>query len=225
MVHARRIPWLAIGFVLVLNLSGPAIGSPDREQDKDEIRTCRDENGDITFQDDPCPELPKRKPLPPPEPEAPKKKSRSAAAPKQPDDADPFESRAGNRSWTIAPAPSEPPVRNFGKQTFPTRHDAADTPANPSFASPAETWRTFLAAVESGDGAAVAVCLTPTAIESLGSAVEVDALRRMLETFERIDNDGDLGPFWSIHGTRKNGPPKWIFIEEIAVGVWKISWI
>lgn len=112
--------------------------------------------------------------------------------------------------------------------SFPTRLDPAGSIKSPSFVSPEQTWRSFLAAIEAGDRGAAAACLTPTALENLGSDLEtfpVDEMRRMVGTFTRIESDGDLGPFWSIHGVREGERPKWLFFEETVGGEWKIAGI
>lgn len=93
-------------------------------------------------------------------------------------------------------------------------------------ASPEKTWRTFVAAIESGDGAAAAACLTSSALAGLGADVEplrLDELRATVGAFTRIQVDGEIGPFWSIHARRPHRPPKWIFFERTARGEWKIA--
>jgi hypothetical protein len=44
-----------------------------------------------------------------------------------------------------------------------------------------------------------------------------------VKTFSRIEVDGEVGPFWSIHGLRPGKPPKWIFLEWTERGGWKIA--
>jgi len=236
-----RIPTLVLAWVLVL--VGPcAAGAGDSGADDDEIFTCRDENGDVTFQDDPCPEPEKTKADPgaaapagikSPAPAPPK---RAPSVPKPKPAIPESEPRAvtvstATTSWTVVPpAENSHPVRTrrLGAQSFPTRLDPAGPVKGPSFASPEQTWRSFLAAIEAGDRGAAAACLTPTALENLGSDLEsfpVDEMRRMVGTFTRIENDGDLGLFWSIHGVREGERPKWLFFEEITGGQWKISGI
>ena len=226
MNHLQHILLLAVALSVVH--SAPAVAVAD----DNEIYTCRDADGNITFQDDPCPKLPEKvaEPVapapPPPEPVIvkpktvkPKPKRRTVTL------------STATTSWTIVPPDDNPPpvrTRRLGKQTFPARLDPAGPIKSPSFVSPEQTWRTFLAAIETGDRAAAVSCLTPTALENLESDLEtfpLDEMRRMVATFTRIENDGDLGPFWSIHGVRDRDQPKWIFFEEVAVGEWKISGI
>jgi len=47
----------------------------------------------------------------------------------------------------------------------------------------------------------------------------------MLNTFTRIDDGGDIGPFWTIQGVREKQRPKWILFEETPTGEWKIAGI
>jgi len=228
MNHVKRIPLaIALGTMLVLG-SGLAMS------DDDEIYTCRDENGVPSFQNDPCPELPvktiaisepaavqaSRKAAPKAKSTA--RKRTSAPVVKSPKPKAPQSQRAV-ASWSRVPSAEHPPpisTRNLGKQTFSTRLNTA--PATPSFVSPEQTWRAFLAAVEIGDPGRAAACLTPAARETLGP---LDDLRRMLNTFTRIDDGGDVGPFWTIRGVREKQQPKWILFEETPTGEWKIAGI
>jgi len=101
-------------------------------------------------------------------------------------------------------------------------------PTGPSFSSPETTWRTFIAAIEGGDRTVAGACLTPAALERIGpdaESIPLEDLRSMLSMFTRIENGGDLGPFWSIYGIRSNRRPKWIFFEQTANGEWKIAGI
>ena len=119
-------------------------------------------------------------------------------------------------------------ARNLRKQSFPTSLAGAPRPARSSFLSPEQTWRTFLAAIESGDRTAAAACLTPAALETLGPGPEsfpLEEVRVLVGTFVRIENEGDLGPFWSIYGVRVKQRPKWILFEKTDTGEWKIAGI
>jgi hypothetical protein len=227
MNHARRI--IVLAAISVFTVAGFAVA------DDDEIYTCRDVDGNITFQDDPCPEIPETVALPvasapPPKPEPPIRRPKPATPKPEPKPRTLTLSTA-TTSWTIVPPDQNPPplrARSLGKQTFPTRLDPAGPIKSPSFVSPEQTWLTFLAAIETGDRAAAVSCLTPTALEHLGSDLEIfplEQMRRMVHAFTSIENDGDLGPYWSIHGVRERRHPKWIFFEETTVGEWKISGI
>jgi len=228
MNHVKRIR-LAIAFGTMV-----VLGSGLAMSDDDEIYTCRDENGVPSFQNDPCPELsektiaisepaavqvsrttaPKAKPAARKRASAPVVKSPTTKVP---------QSQRRVATWSrVPPAENPPPIstRNLGKQTFSIRLDTA--PATPSFVSPEQTWRAFLAAVEIGDPGRAAACLTPAARETLGP---LDDLRRMLNTFRRIDDGGNVGPFWTIRGVREKQRPKWILFEETPTGEWKIAGI
>jgi hypothetical protein len=139
--------------------------------------------------------------------------------------------RSTQSTWIrVPPAQDAPsvPRRGLGKQTFPTKLGGASQPAKPSFVSPERTWRTFLAAIEGGDRTGAVACLTPGALETLDTDAEsfpLEQLRAMVGTFTRIENEGDLGPFWSIYGVRVKQRPKWIFFEQTETGEWKIAGI
>ncbi len=127
----------------------------------------------------------------------------------------------------MQPLPARPTAtrRNLARQTFPTRPDGT-TLDYPSFATPEQTWRTFLAATESNDHRAAAACLTPKALAGLApapTALPLDDLQEMLGTFTRIENEGEVGPFWAIQGVRPDRRPKWILFEETKAGEWKIA--
>jgi len=209
MNRAQPIVVLALGCAL-------AFGTGHAAPEDDEIYVCRDENGNIVIQDDPCPEPPEKKAAP----------SAPVPAPKS--------TVPSNVRRTVTPSKrvprTSPPVkrRKIGKQTFPTSLSGAAQPASPRFVSPEQTWRTFLGAIESGDRAGAVACLTPAARERLGPDAEsfpLDELRKTLGTFMYIEDEGDLGPFWSIYGVRAGQRPKWIFFEEIDDGQWKIAGI
>ena len=229
MNHAQRIVVLAVISVFaVVGFAGA---------DDNEIYTCRDADGNITFQDDPCPDVPETvavpvAPAPSPKPELATRKPKPATPkPKPKPKPRTLTLSTATTSWTIVPPNQHPPpvrARSLGKQTFPTRLDPAGPIKSPSFVSPEQTWLTFLSAIETGDRAAAVSCLTPTAFEHLGSDLELfplEEMRRMVHAFTSIENDGDLGPYWSIHGVRQHRHPKWIFFEETTIGEWKISGI
>jgi len=209
---------------LVIVLCGTASGGIVTAEDENEIHTCIDEQGAVVFQNDPCPE-----PVEPPPPVPPVAVTPSVPhALEQPRITGTIELRAGDTSWTIPAGKPLGGPRVFRKQTFPTRLIAVPSPVEPNFASPADTWHTFLAAVEEGDRAGAASCFTAAAAAEMGGSVEqfpVEALRGLLRSFDRIENDGDLGPYWSIYGIRDGGRPRWIFFEETTAGEWKISGI
>jgi len=188
------------------------------------IHVCHDEKGDEVYQTDPCSELVPEKPTPsaPAPRAAPQRAPKRAPAPPAP--------RAAT-SWTLVPrSPGTTPEHRsaLGKQSFPTRLGDAARAAPPSFVSPESTWRTFLAALETGDRVAAAACLTPAALKGVATdaaSFPLDAVRRTVGSFVRIENEGDLGVFWSAYGVRKGNRPKWILFERTAGGKWKIAGI
>ena len=120
------------------------------------------------------------------------------------------------------------PKPTFARQVFPIHLDSVSRTKAPNFDSPAQTWRTFLAGIEGGDRDAVVDCLTRSALDRLALDAEpipVAKLQEMVGSFLRIEDEGHLGPFWSIYGVRANRRPKWIFFEKTDRGEWKISGI
>jgi hypothetical protein len=226
----RRTPrfplLLALGTLLVL-------ASNSAWADDNEIYTCRDENGVPSFQNDPCPvpagtvttaiestpvRVSRRQAVQKP----PRSKQTSAPAERRPTTTLAVAHRRVGTWMVVARAENMPAIgtRNLGSQSFPTRIGRAPAPS--SFASPEQTWLAFLAAVESDDRALATACLIPSARETLGS---LDRVRRLLNTFTRIDDVGDVGPYWSIQGVRDKQRPKWILFEETPAGEWKIAGI
>jgi hypothetical protein len=200
----------AFGLLLTLGV----LASPTEEP---KIHECRDANGNVVYQDDPCPETPRRKvaaPVPSKPPAATADPHAPAAVPSSP---------AAGRAvrpweWTVIE-----PARG-GRPPIAAR--SAIQPPTGRFASPEQTWRAFVAAIGSGDRTAAAACLTSSALARLGADAEtfpIEKLRETVNTFTRIEIDGEVGPFWSIHASRPNMPPRWIFFERNGRGEWKIA--
>jgi hypothetical protein len=171
----------------------------------------------------------KRRIAPVPPREQPPAPSRSRQA--KPTPSNPTQPPLRRGTWVKVPplqgAPSSP-GRSLGKQSFPTSLAGVALPVSPSFRSPEQTWRTFLVAIENGDRTSAVACLTPTALESLGTDADsffLEDVRTLVGTFVRIEDEGDLGPFWSIYGVRVKQRPKWILFERIETGEWKIAGI
>jgi hypothetical protein len=209
--------------LLIVLGSGLALGSSGSGAD-DEIHKCEDENGIVVYQDTPCPERPPEKPVapsvtPPPRPEP------QPAATEQPADIP--------AKQAPPPAPPRPPQKRRPIERTvdprpPKPHDDASGPADARFASPERTWRSFLTAIQSGDRAAAAACFTPEALTKLGPpsrSFPLEELRETVSTFTGVEIEGDLGPFWSIRGLRRDQRPKWIFLEKTARGEWRIAGI
>jgi hypothetical protein len=212
---------LFIGLIWVV-----AIPSPIDASDEELIYSCDDGDGTIVIQTDPCPEPRAKVPAPPPPEKKPAVAQPARAKPKPVPTV-----RTATTRWTLVP-PSESlaprPVRRLGKQRFQVSLSGETASATPSFVTPARTWQTFLFAIEQGDRAAAVTCLTPSALDALlpgAGSFPLDELRTMVAGFSRIENVGDLGPYWSIYGVRRRQRPKWIFFEETKPGEWKISGI
>jgi hypothetical protein len=220
MKDVPRILLLALGSVLAF---GPGLGATE----EDEIHACPDGNGNVVFQTEPCRKIPEKEV--PPSPPAPAPTKTPAPAPTKPP-ALPSVRRMRTSWQKVRPAQGALPAprSKIGEQTFPTSLVDSDQPAGPSFVSPEQTWRTFLAAIEIGDRTGAVACLTPQALEKLGPDAEslpLEELRKMVSGFTRIENEGDLGPYWSIHGVGASQRPKWILFEETDAGEWKIAGI
>jgi len=233
MIHAPKLTLFALVSFLA---AGHGLAAPE----KDKVYFCQNADGSIVLQTDPCPEPIDTEEVP--EPPAPRRPAERLPSPPSPSPPPPRTSvqveatapppvRRSTSGWILVPRSSSTrtiPGSTLGKQSFPTRLGPGSTPSDPSFASPELTWRTFVAAIETGDRIAAGSCLTPAALERLGSdvgSIPLGDLRSMLETFTRIESGGDLGPFWSILGVRSNQRPKWIFFEQVAPGEWKIAGI
>jgi len=228
MKHLSPILLLALGTVLAF---GPGLAATE----EDKIHACPDENGNVVFQTEPCRKIPENK-VPPSEPvptpkkaPAPPRTEPPVPTPTKPPALPPV--RQTRTSWQkVRPAQGAPPIPRpkFGEQTFPTSLAGSAPAAGPSFVSPEQTWRTFLAAIETGDRTGAIACLTPEAFEKLGPDAEslpLEELRQMVSSFTRIESEGDLGPYWSIYGVGASQRPKWILFEETDAGEWKIAGI
>jgi len=230
--------------ILLLSLGAClAVCTATTAEDEDRVHLCHDESGNVVLQQEPCPELPDDEvepatlatPLPrvaapqPPSAQVPALPAPGVAVPVQP--RPPAKLDPARARWFLvpkAPKARRDPPRRIGKQTFPTHLRETAPPGGPSFATPESTWRTFLAAVEGGDRAGAAACFTARALAILGPEAEsfpLESVRKTVGTFERIENGGDAGPFWSAYGVREGERRQWILFEETATGVWKIAGI
>src|SRR5262245_5497980 len=170
----RRATWpvlLALGSALFL---GPvtSISRAEEEakpeatpevQEPEQIHECKDASGNVIFQHDPCPKkrrasAPKDadEPAPPPKPEKKKPVMRSL---KQPE------------ASVSRPLPATEPTVQYRRPIVlpklepppPVRRRDPSSPVDPRYSSPERTWKTFLAALHSGDRRAAADCLTSDA--------------------------------------------------------------
>jgi len=194
----------------------------------DAVRVCRNGNGEVVLQQEPCPEARSAapadaEPLP-----------RAAATPSQPPTAHrapvaepPLPAvRTKPGAWTLVPRIPDSrraARRELGPQSFPTRLERI---APPSFVTPETTWRSFLSAIEGGDLDAARACFADAALERLdsdGAPATLEGLRATLRLFERIENGGDAGPFWVAYGVRQGQRRRWILFEQTESGDWRIA--
>jgi hypothetical protein len=167
------------------------------------IHECRDADGNVVYQGEPCPKPP---PVAPIAPGAPAK-----AKPKTP---------AKPKTQTIPAMPSKP-TRPKPPMTRPI---PKVEPAG--WDTPERALQTFVAAVQAGDRSLVLSCLTSSALTDLGpdaDALSMDTLRATVGTFTGFAPEGDVGPFFSIRASRAGTRPKWIFLERTGSGGWKIG--
>jgi len=210
-----RILLIALG-TGVASCAGVAASEDDR------VHLCEDEKGNVVLQQGPCAA---------PAPDAAVPKPAPIAVASRPESKPPPVVLQLKTRWIVVPpAPQKRSglPRRIGKQTFPTSLHGQAPPAEPSFATPERTWQAFLAAIERGDRTGDVACFTPAAIKRLGvdaGSFPLEDYREMLSGFTSIENSGDAGPFWSIHGIGVSQRPKWIFFEETDAGEWKISGI
>jgi len=196
------------------------------------IYECKDADGNVSFQDDPCPVAPpKPKAAPKPKPAAkakpeatPKAAAKTSAAAKPPDAT---KTLAGTKlSATTKPAEKAKPKRALlPPLTLPAPPSGR---IDPRWATPESALRTFVTAVNAGDRALAVSCLTSSALADLGpgaDALPLEALQEEVGTFTGYVPEGDLGPYWSIRALREGGRPKWIFFERTGSGEWKIGGI
>jgi DNA gyrase subunit A len=69
-------------------------------------------------------------------------------------------------------------------------------------------------------------CFTDEARAVFGgsaAAFPLEALREALDTFQRIEDEGEVGPLWSIRALRPKLAPKWFFFERTPDGAWKLA--
>ena len=196
---------------------------------REEIHECKDANGNVIYQDDPCADS------------RPKQQTQrtdrmasvpqSAVEPARTQPATATESRApiaGKKEPTSSGHPLRMPViveRAMGDRLAASPDEAA-LPVDPRFASPEKTWQTFTTALRNGDRGAAFACLMGSALKEFGPDAEsfpLEKLRETVNAFTRIAVEGDLGPVWSLRASRANSRPKWIFLERTERGEWKIA--
>jgi hypothetical protein len=190
MTPGSRTLWLIFASTLAVSYSHA-----------DELHACKDENGVVFYQSDPCDQYKTTNKTVAPHPRP--------AAPKN------------------APASKPAPVRKAAAATR-TAPAVAPRGLDARYESPERTWATFAAAVRAGDRAAVLSCLTGVALEEHGPRADSIPLREFLavvNSIPRVASEGPAGPFWTLRGDRPGTRPKWILLERDGRGDWKISGI
>ena len=190
---------------------------------REEIHECKDANGNVIYQDDPCADA---------RPKQQTQRTGGMASVSQragePARTKPTTATAGKKVPASPGHPLRMPEiveRAMGDRLAASPNEAA-LPADPRFASPEKTWRTFTTALRDGDRGAAFACLTASALTAFGPDAEsfpLEKLRETVNAFTRIDVEGDLGPVWSLRASRANSRPKWIFLERTGKGEWKIA--
>jgi len=207
--YPSRRRWLLAALTVALGAGGALADS--------EIHRCEDADGQVIYQDDPCPvEGRKRR-----EPAIPDARPASQSQPRVPDPGrSPIvaPARATRRARVVPrPAPLPPPSPALEREL---------PPVDPRFATPERTWETFVAAMGHGDRETALACLTATARDELGPMVESsseEAMREFVRTFVRVEFEGRVGPFWSLRVVRPHARPTWIFLQRTEDGALKIA--
>lgn len=179
-----------------------------------EIRECRDPDGNVVYQLDPCVEVKRRRVV---RPEAAPAPAPAPAVAKLAPARTPKHARVSRRSDVLQRLLAERPE---------PKPRVAVRSTDPRFGSPERTWQTFVAAVRDGNRAAALACLTASALEEYGPGAEAIPLETFLatvNTITRVSARGEMGPFWTLRGERRNAPPKWVFLELTDQGTWKIA--
>jgi len=222
--------------VLVLTIStGPAA-----PEDEEQIHACRDGNGEIVYQSDPCAEQP---PTTPSVPAAPPAEPARAPAPSRPAPSPARRDKSGAARGEVRPGPgtaprrprptfilvppslrSDPAQPGGGPARTPVRSGAG--PLDPRFASPEKTWQTFRAAVGVNDLETALRCLAPSVVERLGPRIDspgAAAMGWIVDESARVHAEGEAGPYWSLRIARAHERPRWVFLVRTDSGEWKIA--
>jgi len=199
------------------------------------IYECPDAEGNIVYQDDPCPAAPPPAARPKAAVKPKEKVAKSKAAAKPTVAAKPTAAKS-KESAKPAAAKSKPAPEST-QPTFPwtailpaapplAQHVLADPKVDARWTSPQRALQTFVGAVKAGDRALVLSCLTASALADLGPDLEelpLQDLRATVGSFTGYVVEGDLGPYWSVRALRDGTRPKWIFLERTGFGEWKIG--
>jgi hypothetical protein len=225
--------------IVVISLAGTLFARAVIAADEaPKIFECKDADGNIAYQDDPCP------PAPPPKAK-PKEGVALKAAAKSAKIVKPRPAAAAKPTATSKPpvAVSSPVVP---RPPVASKPDPASLPwaavlpaapplpqqplVNPAvdarWTSPQRSLQTFVGAVKTGDRALVLSCLTSSALADLGPDVDelpLQQLQAAVGSFTGYVVEGDVGPYWSVRALREGARPKWIFLERTGYGEWKIG--
>lgn len=190
--------------------------------DEGGIHECKDANGQLVYQDEPCleavpaPTKPVAKTTPKTQPKTSAKPARVAKSPKAPKPAIAQPPEVHPENWVVTPPPA---ARHVEPAPTGRSNDGR-------LATPEKTLQTFVEAVKAGDRTLVLSCLTSSALADLGPdppELPMEKLRETVDSFTGYVAEGDLGPFWSIRAQRGAERPKWIFFERTGSGDWKIA--
>jgi len=221
--------------LLVLTLGGGSLASADDE----EIHACRDADGNVVYQSDPCPEPPPTAPSAPSHPAATPVRP---PAPAQPERPGPGARKSGAARRDVRPEPVKtrtkprqsfvlvPPSLRSGQsdpgRAHPTEPAAGVTAQlDPRFASPEKTWQTFRTAVGVNDRETARQCLAPSAVETLGPQIDspgTGGVAWVVDDTARVQAEGEAGPYWSLRVWRAHERPRWVFLVRTDSGEWKI---
>lgn len=233
-----RLRSLAPVLALLAAAPLPSVGA-EEAQEKQQIYACKNADGEIVYEAEPCIDPPPKKRTvkkEAPAPVAPAPETPKSAAPAQPAPAP----RAAKRAPAAADPALDPVTRAILEEPLPASYDPAVlwlkthrvtpvVPARgvaPQFATPEKTWETFVGAMRAGDREGARACLTSGALEEFGPRVDglsPEELRATVDRYAKIEVEGDTGPYWSFRAVRPDARPKWIFFEKIASGAWKIA--
>jgi hypothetical protein len=195
----------------------------------EELYACRDGEGTLVYQNDPCDATPPRKPARPAPSDAavkskPKAKAAAAAA------KTPASSPVPATSVTTTTSTTTPPTKrhsgSFVAKPIRPIIDPSVFSADPKWGSPERTLHTFIGAMKGADRALARSCLMAGALADLGPQIDAlppESLRATVDAYTGFVLEGEVGPYWSIRALRPKTRPKWIFFSRSGDGTWKIS--
>jgi len=190
------------------------------ENEESKIYECKNANGAIVYQDEPCIDPPPNRAKKPQDPKSPADVKRSQVPKK-----------SKSKTTTSVPKPAWVVVSRAptpAHSTAPSAPAHRGGPVGGRWETPQKTLRTFLDAVRAGDRSVVWASLTSSARVEFGpdpAAIPMEKLSETVASFTGYVEEGDLGPFWSIRASRAGMRPKWIFFERTPTGEWRIAGI